>query len=319
MNQVIVVGLDGSPLAEKALPYAEIFAKAMDAEVVLVRAVHAEGASAPLPNENPHLLPYMVVMPGTGAEKLTEEERSAVHGAERYLDQVAQRLGDRGVRAQGVEVAGDPTKVLVEEAEARGASMILLTTHGRSGLGRWLYGSVAEAVVAHSRIPVLLTRAWTTHGRLARADGRPKLLVPLDGSARAETAVPVAAKLAKSLAVDVHLVEIVPALGEWEIGDEAWLYDDPKDFQKDEEKEASEYIRTVKARLEAEGVTVTSTVRIDSVGAGIAASAATNQAALVVMATSAPTALGRTLVGSTAHEVLHRANLPVLLIGPAYE
>jgi nucleotide-binding universal stress UspA family protein len=319
MSKTIVVGLDGSPLAEKALPYAEILAKALDAEVVLVRAIPPEGVTEALPNENPHLLPYMVVMPGARSETVSEGERAERYGAERYLDKVAQRLGERGVRATSVEAAGDPAKVLVEEAEARGASYILLTTHGRSGLGRWLYGSVAEAVVAHSSVPVLLTRAWAPDRGLASTTGRPKILVPLDGTELAEKALPVATGLARAVPADIHLVQIVPALGEWAIADEAWLHENPRDIQKEEEKGAVDYVATIAGRLRAEGLTVTSTVRVDNIGGGIAASAATNGAALVVMATHAPTGIERTFVGSTALEVLHRANLPVLLVGPANE
>jgi nucleotide-binding universal stress UspA family protein len=261
----------------------------------------------------------MVVMPGARSETVSEGERAERYGAERYLDKVAQRLGERGVRASSVEIAGDPAKVLVEEAEARKASYILLTTHGRSGLGRWIYGSVAEAVVARSHVPVLLTRAWASDPGLAGAAGRPKILVPLDGTELAEKALPIAASLAKALPAEIHLVEIVPALGEFAIADEAWLHENPRDIQKEEEKGAVDYVSTITGRLKAEGLTVTSTVRVDSVGGGIAASAAANGAAMIVMATHAPTGLERTFVGSTALEVLHRANLPVLLVGPASE
>ena len=81
--------------------------------------------------------------------------------AEEYLAAAARRLRDRGLVVETVVSQGDPAKALLHEAQTRDVDLILLGTHGRSGLGRWIYGSVAEAVLGHSSVPVLLARAWT--------------------------------------------------------------------------------------------------------------------------------------------------------------
>ena len=78
--------------------------------------------------------------------------------------------------------AGQAAEAIVEAAADHAADMIVMASHGRTGPGHLLFGSVAEGVVAHSRVPVLVERAWQPAQRELLIEGKPRLLVPLDGS-----------------------------------------------------------------------------------------------------------------------------------------
>src|SRR5262249_17655211 len=150
--------------AEGALPYAEALARSGGARLLLVRAALA------------HTVP--------GADPTADQVR-AVAEAETYLADVVGRL--KGAKI--VETAvfyGRPVEAILEEVELRRVDLIVMATHGRSGLGRWLYGSVAEAVVSRSPAPVLLVRAGPGKPTNVAVAAGPRAIVPLDGSAFAE-------------------------------------------------------------------------------------------------------------------------------------
>ena len=98
---------------------------------------------------------------------------------------------------------------ILTEIDVQNADLVIMCTHGRSGLGRWIYGSVAEEVLAHSPVPVLLVRPTGTPMTLSPEPGQFRLLVPLDGSAFAEAALPHAAALAQALGGSILLVYAV--------------------------------------------------------------------------------------------------------------
>lgn len=136
----IVVPLDGSALAEAALPKAIEVAKATPgATVVLMRAAEAGGF----------------------ASDLIEAQITVVRAAEDYLDAVATRVRAAGVTATTSVWYGAPAAAIVEVAEMTRADLIVMSTHGRSGLGRLLIGSVAEAVLRATHTPILLLRPAT--------------------------------------------------------------------------------------------------------------------------------------------------------------
>jgi nucleotide-binding universal stress UspA family protein len=135
----ILVPLDGSPLAEAILPVAEEWAKEEGAEVILLRAVPAH-----------HL-------PGADA---TESEIQVVKEAEAYLTEVAERLERRGVkRVSWIVWYDEPARAIIEAVTRDEVDLIVMATHGRRGLGRIFFGSVAEGVLRSAAVPVLLFKA----------------------------------------------------------------------------------------------------------------------------------------------------------------
>lgn len=146
MFNKILVPLDGSELAERVFPYVEDIAKTRSSRVEVIFVVeHYE-------------------MPFHGGvvfdeENLKEIEESARKGAEHYVETVQKRLHSKGVDIETVVLKGKIADTLVDYASNNGVDLIIMATHGRSGLARWVVGSVADKVLHYSAVPVLLIRS----------------------------------------------------------------------------------------------------------------------------------------------------------------
>jgi nucleotide-binding universal stress UspA family protein len=145
MLQKILVCLDGSSLAEQILPYVTEVALSCGSRVVLLEVT---------------LPPSTTVEPLTGfyrttpIEKVLREETDA----QAYLKRVAQRLRKKGLKVSSVTVPGDPGETIVGYAKDNAVGLIALSTHGRSGLGRLAFGSVADFVLKRSGLPILIRK-----------------------------------------------------------------------------------------------------------------------------------------------------------------
>lgn len=142
MYKRVVIPLDGSPLAEGILPFIMQIAGPLDMEVVLVRVM------APIPPE---------VIEGS-RQVVVEDVPARLAEARTYLAPLADELKAKGVRVRVEARHGDPVSEIVGAARDNDGDLIAMTTHGRSGLGRVLFGSVAEAVLRRAEIPVFLMR-----------------------------------------------------------------------------------------------------------------------------------------------------------------
>lgn len=140
-TNTIIVPLDGSAVAETALRYAEDLAKAGDRELLLLTVQDG------------------VVM--RGFEPFAESEHMTVEEAcQAYLERAVRAVTATGVSARSLAVPGDnAAEAILSEAAEIDAEMIVLATHGRSGVGKWLLGSVAEKIVRSARRPVLVIPA----------------------------------------------------------------------------------------------------------------------------------------------------------------
>jgi nucleotide-binding universal stress UspA family protein len=201
--------------------------------------------------------------------------------------------------------------VIAEAVRDRQADLVVMSTHGRGGLGRWIYGSVADQVLRTSDVPVLLISA---------ADERPwpgqapfRIVVPLDGSSVAEEALDPVVELAKALEGELVLLRVVepPNYG-LELGES------PKfSFQPDVELAvAKEYLAQVADRLTQTGSAVESRAVVGSAPETIASIAREENAHLIAMATHGRSGLARVVLGSVATGTLQRASLPMLLVRP---
>jgi nucleotide-binding universal stress UspA family protein len=140
MYKKILVPLDGSPLAEAALPHAEALAKSEGAEIILLRVAvtPARYLFAHNPAEGNNII-HMIEME-----------------AEEYLKEEVAKLQSEGVKVTGITCDGTPPEEILEAAEETHADVIAMATHGHVGIQRLLQGSVAEEVVHASHIPVML-------------------------------------------------------------------------------------------------------------------------------------------------------------------
>ena len=142
MYQRVVVPLDGSLVAEGILPFIEQIAGPLDIEIILLHVVP------------PAALDAVTIAEEVGAEDPIIKDLNA----QGYLEPLVESLKAKGVRAGARVRIGDPAREIVEAAKELKADMIAMTTLGGTGLGRLLFGSVAEAVLRASPIPVFLMR-----------------------------------------------------------------------------------------------------------------------------------------------------------------
>jgi nucleotide-binding universal stress UspA family protein len=153
MYKRILVTLDGSELSECVLPHLEIFRKGFpDCEVVLLRVVEPV---------------YDMVAAHTDAispEQWKTRETDMKTASENYLNQVQARLEQGRTPVRAEVITGRVEDRIAEYAEEKNIDVIIMATHGRSGVSRWVRGSVADKVLRSARIPVLVVRAPGTKG-----------------------------------------------------------------------------------------------------------------------------------------------------------
>jgi nucleotide-binding universal stress UspA family protein len=150
MFRNILVPLDGSKLAECALPYAEEIAKCCNAErVVLVSVTERVEGYRPLDDPSQPL----------GQRLMPEAVGKKAKPAEKYLDRIASALKANGVKVQTEVLLGDPAKEITLFAKHREVDLIVMSSHGRSGPSRLAFGSVADKVFRSTNVPVLMVRA----------------------------------------------------------------------------------------------------------------------------------------------------------------
>lgn len=283
--QRILVPLDGSALSEAALPWAEVLAERTGATLILLRAA---------------------VVRGLLTNDLLQAEVQAVREAEAYVERMAEPLRARG---RSVEVAvpyGEPGEAIVEASTWRLADAIVMATHGRSGLGRWVYGSVADHVLRRATVPVFLVRAGLASP--ARAELPRTVVVPLDGSEVAEAALPWAVALARLFGAGLALLRVVelPTFSEGLA---------PRTTELEAaEVEAQRYLEGVGQALRRDGLELICAVRLGAPAVTIAAYARELGSSLVAMATHGRSAMARLVYGSVAAGVLREATVPLLLV-----
>jgi len=179
MLEHMLVPLDGSPLAECVLPHVVALAHAFGARVTVLRILERTRAADPTRSVDP----------------LDWHIRKAEAGA--YLDGVAARLQEVGLRVEKGLLEGQAAERIVEFAHTTDVSLVLLSSHGRSGLSGWNISGVVQKIVLRAYMPTMIVRAY--HPASGDLDGLRyrRLMIPLDCSQRAECVLPVATKLAR--------------------------------------------------------------------------------------------------------------------------
>ncbi|HSM58372.1 MAG TPA: universal stress protein [Candidatus Sulfomarinibacteraceae bacterium] len=192
MIQKIVVPLDGSVLAETVLPHVTALARPHQARVTLL-----------------HVLEPRRRERSTSTDFLDWQMRKAE--AHEYLEDVAARLTRSGVSAHCIVQEGSPARHIVDHAHNEAADLLILSSHGKSGLQLWNLSGVVQKVIQEARTSLLLVRAYEKRrsSRGEQVAGYRRIMVPLDGSARAEYALPYARSLAEYWQASLLLTHIV--------------------------------------------------------------------------------------------------------------
>lgn len=318
MFQHILVPLDGSSRAERALPVAARVARASGGTLTLVHAVEGFQAAVSYGAMNPVSTPDAI-------------ER-CLSSAKTYLEQVRLHSDLAGISLDTQVALGHPALGILSLLDTQAIDLAVLSSHGSAGVRHWLLGSIAEKVVQASPVPVLLLRGdepLCTHMRL---DGTRSVraLVPLDGSTRALEAInPVAAMLMAFSSPgqgEIHLLQIVRLPEDVSEEQKKALLEDTGQYLQ----EQSEHVRK---RLAAtfganrppklnwsvvpkhdivEGI-----IRVAEHGEKSGEARNVTKSDLLAMTTHGGRSLQQWAMGSIAERVLHASTLPILLVRPA--
>lgn len=288
MMERILVPLDGSVTAEAALAYVELLPSRR------VRLLQVESDT-----QGPLLV----------SESEWEAWRSAREAdAGAYLEQAGERLRQQGRAVESAVAFGDPADWII--ASAGDAELIVMTTHGRGAGGRALFGSVADRVARHAPVPTLLVRG---HGASAGPPRVARVIVPLDGSALADRALPVAASVARDLGVPIHLLwvldhDVVRSTVEAGIAAARAYAGAQEDARHRAEENLEEQAQTLRNQ------DITASAEILTGSPAVALLDAITSTDLVVMTTHGRSGVRRWLLGSVADKLVREAAAPVLLV-----
>jgi nucleotide-binding universal stress UspA family protein len=285
MFKKLLVPLDGSGQAAVALPLARGLARATGGEIILVRVI---------------------------PERMLGADPAARAEADDYLAGIARELAGAGPRVSTIVQAGpEPAAEVLAVARREGVDLIVMATHGRSGLARMVLGSVAERVLTDSPVPVVLLRPGGH-----RVTHITTLLVPVDGSPGGSLALGVAVPLARATGARIVLLDVVGSVlgyaGMAVVGPTA-VAPDPA-WDDEALVAARSYVEGLAARLRQAGIAAEGRAVLGHTAPTIVETANAVGADLIVMSTHGLTGPARTILGSTADEVVRTAHRPVLLL-----
>ena len=293
----MLIPLDGSKTAEKVLPYARRLATVSSISVELLGVVEMTEVAAEISSSE---APY--------AEALIKE---ALRNSTEYLETIARTFSNGMVRCRVEQ--GRPEDVIINAAAMHKDTLIAMATHGRSGVSRWLVGSVTEKVLRGTNNPLLVVHAHPKFKTEALAS-LTSVIVPLDGSEMAESVLSPVADLAMALSLQVILVRAYALPAATYGGDD---YDVPNYIElKDQIKsECENYLSSKATLLRAQGIANVSTVAIDGSAADAIISLSHDTPNnLVALSSHSRSGLQRWVLGSVTEKVVRHCEDPVLVV-----
>jgi len=213
-------------------------------------------------------------------------------------------------------LVGNPAEEIVEYASKENIGLIVMATHGRSGISRWALGSVADKVVRATERPVGLIRAESTLPDVREKGILNKVLVPLDGSKEGEAVISYVEDLASRLKAEVILLKVLSISPG--IMDEGYGYLSYTEKQMESDRAyARTYFEKVGSRLKQKGIMVTSEVKFGMAAEEIIKLADKMNVDVVAMSTHGRSGVRRWVFGSVADKVLREGDTPLLLVRPS--
>ncbi len=279
----ILVPLDGSILADRVLLHVRRLLLRQDAEVLLFRVL--DGISQTRP-------------------KVVQDMERDFAGT--HLEDQRRRLADQGARVRSEVAEGDPSEEILKRCGTWRPSLVAMSTHGRTGLDRWVWGSVAERVLREVRHPVFLTNPRAYAEEPTPSEGRfRRILVPLDGSELSSSILPLATAFARLYESEVLLVHCLhPILS----------YPPHAEMEAElTEEKGLELLEPHRRAVEAAGLKVRTLVRAEYAAAAILDAAAGERVDLVAMTTHGRTGLARWAFGSVSEKVIRHCPCPVIV------
>src|SRR6266852_6991586 len=242
MFKRILVPLDGSELAERALPVAARIARTSAGTIVFVRVVLPPVEFGTYSVEQEHLID---LKPSAFESRLAEAESYLLNVAITHADVLA------GIATETDIVTGATAPEIISTARLEKIDLIVMCSHGETGLKRWVFGSVAQQAVRHSPVPVLVLNEHGVVPPVPDAAHPLRILVPLDGSELAESALEPATQLIAALTApaqgELHLLRVVDLPSAYgKMKSQAYISDG---VQEEARKEAEAYVKAVADRL----------------------------------------------------------------------
>jgi nucleotide-binding universal stress UspA family protein len=299
MYTKILIPLDGSRTSERVLPFARVLAVTLKLPVELLEVVDVSAASTHVASDKARYLDALIA----------EGERES----REHLKAVAAEFA--GSKVSCTVERGQPADAIIERAAADKGTLIAMATHGRSGVNRWVMGSVAEKVLRGSESTMFLVRA----GEEARPDGTAmirSIVVPLDGSELAESVLPTVVEIAKSLELEVVLCRAYELAASAYYGNEDYLpnYDE---MLLNLKKEVEGYLANKADSLKTAGLTRVSWIALAGSGADeIVRYSREHPDALIAMCTHGRSGIRRWVLGSVTERVVRHSGDPVLVVHP---
>jgi len=292
MYDTILVPTDGSDHAARAAEQALTLADWFDATVHAISVVDTNAASGLLSSGS------------VRREFMSQLEDGAEHAVE-----TIETMADDSSVVQTAVLRGEPKKKILSYATEIDAELIVMGTHGRSGVSRFVAGSVTEHVVRRAEIPVLSVRASE---QTEPADGYDEILVPTDGSDAAGAAVDHGLELARAADARAHAVTVL------DTGDMAAspTLSPPTEIVKQLETEHQNATDEIAAQAREDGLAATTAVLEGRPGTELLEYIDDHGIDLVVMGTHGRSGIDRLLLGSTTERLLRHASAPILAVTP---
>ncbi|MGH7809409.1 MAG: universal stress protein [Candidatus Binatia bacterium] len=300
MYTKLLIPLDGSRTSEKVLPFARALAATLKLPVELLEVVDVSAVSAHIASDKARYLDALIAE----GERESREHLKSVTGE------------FPGSKVSCTVERGKPADAIIERAAADKGTLIAMATHGRSGVNRWVMGSVAEKVLRGSESTMFLVRADEESAAKGTAMIR-SIVVPLDGSELAESVLPSVVEIAKSLDLEVILCRVYELAASAYYGSEDYLpnYDEMLVNLK---KEVEDYLTDKAGALKQAGLARVSWIAMAGSGADeIVRYSHEHPDALIAMCTHGRSGVRRWVLGSVTERVVRHAGDPVLVVHAA--
>lgn len=302
MYKRMLVPLDGSELAEIVLPYAKELAGRLDLELTLFHVCEPLGYDSQ----------FM-------CRAYLERAAEIIKNQSREVQAKTGAPSGEKTEVRVQVVSGHPAEEILRYAEENNIDLILMATHGRSGVRRWVLSNVADKVLRKSKIPIWLVRANIPEEIVHDEWPKRRMLVPLDGSKFAESVLPHVETLAKQRGaelVNVVLLRVYekPFITADYPGPDSEAHE--KRIIKHFKQEAEQYLVKVEKRLADAGLNVRKEVLMGKPAEEIMKYAHNNHPNLVVMATHGSSGLSLWEYGNIADKILHGVSSPIFLVRP---
>jgi nucleotide-binding universal stress UspA family protein len=281
--QNILVPLDGSVLAERVVPAALYLAEAMNGSLTLLTVVAKK--------------------PGYDTNLLAKAIQTGAYEANLYLHSVRKRFMPLLVPIETAVITGKPDKDIIKFAREAKIDLIIMSTHGRSGLTRWSFGRTAEKVLRRAPCPTVILRSE----QAVEPEKFDRVLLPLDGSLLAERVLAPALDMVKTMGVALYLIRVVEPGSFYGFG-----HND--DSVETEIKVAQTYLAEVRERRLPGDISVHTHVAVGPATDVIVDYAKVQKVDLILLSSRGDTGFDSWMFGSVAEKVMKGASCAILVI-----